>query len=104
MLYIIYARYITAFSGIIPIILALINYKSLSRSHKIILSFLIFTLVLNVANTIMAMHAIHNLFMFHIYVGFEFAFISAYFYTVFKGAHHPNYSTVSHRFFSSMRY
>jgi hypothetical protein len=85
MFYLLYTRYITSYSGIIPLIVALISYKVLSKPHKIILSFIVFSIVLNSVNLVLAIKSIHNLFMFHIYVGFEFAFVSSYFYTVLKG-------------------
>jgi hypothetical protein len=85
MFYIIYARYITAFSGLIPLFFAFKYYKHLITSHKIIFSFIAFTAVLNLVNTVLVMNGIRNLFMFHIYVGFEFAFVSGYFYTVLTG-------------------
>ncbi len=85
MFYRIYARYFTVFSGIVPAIIALKNYKLLSIAHKTILFFLVFTIVLNGVNTYLANNNIHNVFMFHIYVGFEFAFVSFYFSQILKG-------------------
>lgn len=85
MFYKIYSGYIVTFGCIVPILLGILNYKFLGRPHKIIFYFLIFTLIGNSINTILARNYIPNLFMFHIYVCFEFAFVSFYFSTLLNG-------------------
>lgn len=85
MFYIIYYDYFVTFGCIVPIIFGLLNYRHFEPAHKIIFAFLIFTLLGNSINTILAHLYISNWFMFHIYICFEFAFVSFYFSKLLNG-------------------
>jgi hypothetical protein len=70
---------------LLPIIMALLNYRFLSRPLKIILGFLLFSGIVNLMAVMMAHRGISNLLVFHIYAIFEFAFISWFYKLYFKG-------------------
>lgn len=72
-------------SSLIPIALALVNYKFLNKSLKIILYFLLLSLVCNIINQVFVFQHKPDLFIPHIYTVFEFALISFFYYTQFIG-------------------
>ncbi|MDB4926662.1 hypothetical protein [Mucilaginibacter sp.] len=80
-----YERYFLSGSILIPIIIALFNYKLLGMPLKVILYFLVFSAVLQTVNMILSSQYIPNLFVFHFYAIFEFAFVSWFYSLQFKG-------------------
>jgi hypothetical protein len=84
-LYLIFDRYIAGSSLLIPIIIAYINYKFLTKPLKVLFFFNVFSLVLNTLNIILSTLSIQDLYLIHLYTIFEFGFISWFFALQFKG-------------------
>lgn len=84
-LYLLLDRYIAGGSLLIPIIIAFINYKFLTKPLRVLFFFNVFTLVLNTLNIILSTLSIQDLYLVHLYAIFEFAFISWFFALQFKG-------------------
>jgi len=79
-MYNLFVAVIVPLSVLIPIISAVYNYKYLTRPYKIILSFIVFSSLLNLVNLIaIYIFRLQTTSIFHIYTVFEFVFISAYF-------------------------
>jgi hypothetical protein len=72
-------------TALIPVVYAFINYRHLSRAFKILLAFIIFSVVMNTTAAVMArVYHLPTLWLFHIYTPFEFAFIIAFFAEFFS--------------------
>ena len=84
----IYISYIIPLCVIIPLIIALVRYRLLTFSFKILFWFLIFSGIANAINTTLSSHHITTTTLFHIYTIFEFAFISLFYLNLFKKSWH----------------
>ena len=81
----IYLTFIAPSTALIPVVYAFINYRHLSRAFKILLFFIIFSVVMNTTSAVMArVYHLPTLWLFHIYTPFEFAFIIAFFAEFFS--------------------
>lgn len=84
--YIALGAYVASASGLIAIILGLVNFSFLNRSSKIIFYFLIFSLSTNIIHfTITRFFHRTDLFIPHVYAIFEFAFVSFFYYNILSG-------------------
>lgn len=83
-MYSIYETYIVPASILIPLFIALFNYKFLDKPLIIIVLFLIGSAIFNLVGIVMANYAIPNLWVFHFYNIFEFALVSWFYNALFK--------------------
>ncbi len=70
--------FLSGWSPLIPILLGLSRFKILSHSLKIILYYLIFSIIINRSTYILYKEAINNMPLLHLFTIVEFVFISTY--------------------------
>lgn len=82
--YLLYISIIVPATALFPLIAGLLHFSKLSKPSKIIWSFVLFSALLNLCNTLLQ-YVIHNTqFMLHGYTAVEFAMLSAYFACFFS--------------------
>jgi hypothetical protein len=81
----IYEWYIAPGAILFPLIIAIVFYKRLDISLKVMMFFLVFIAIMNTIITVLSMKSINNLFLVHIYTVFEFAFLSWFYKLQLKG-------------------
>jgi len=78
------ANTIAVYSVIVPLISAIINFKTITNTLKILGVFVIIMTIFELVNNIHMRYGINNMYIFHIYSYIEFIVISIIFHTLLK--------------------